>query len=41
MWYQLLHKCLQSEARASLCNDLVEGLLQSEGQLYSWASVKV
>ncbi|KAF9691225.1 hypothetical protein EKO04_010627 [Ascochyta lentis] len=30
MWYQFLHKCLQSEVRASLYNDLVKSLSQSE-----------
>ncbi|KAF1363736.1 hypothetical protein EJ07DRAFT_152512 [Lizonia empirigonia] len=29
MWYQFLHKSLESEVRVSLCNDLVKGLLES------------
>ncbi|KZM19162.1 uncharacterized protein EKO05_0009944 [Ascochyta rabiei] len=30
MWYHFLHKCLQSEVRVSLYEDLVKGLLQSK-----------
>ncbi|KAF2626735.1 hypothetical protein BU25DRAFT_459416 [Macroventuria anomochaeta] len=30
MWYHFFHECLQAEVRASLCEDVVQGLLQSE-----------